>query len=412
MGDFDFGLGLVRDIVNALKRCHNVTDIGSLSEAQKLEALCTVLGFSRDQIDSLIADNPPVLRTVQGHVFEELFDNLVERNGYAIKKVGGDTGVDRILNGHSLQLKTPTRAGTNGTVVQYKTHKTHGAKSELESLDYYHRKSDFADFLVGLVTYDPLCILVLPRNSLPTHPEDDDRIRSPFEVSWAGHPGLNAFGRLGIRELDVSVIERLVHPEGSLLPKSSQRIGAHSSLIIDAILRVENFRIWDMNMRGFAREVALKAFLTEHRIVPESPTHCSRPRADKGDLALTRRDGQTCEHFQIKGLTLGACEFEAHDPVLAIETQLSRGRVNDHPTQSRLYLSTDFDAVIVCLEPLTVEKARKKPVTRRQWEFYAIPVSALGRHAKFGTRIASMQKFPYGKIQQYRIDKAWLGQWV
>jgi hypothetical protein len=366
--DVDFGFGLIKEIGDALVRHYGVADLDALTETQKLGALCNVLDFTPDQIDSLIADNPPVLRTVQGHAFEEFFDHLIELNGYSLTKVGGDTAIDRVLNKHTLQLKTPTKAGTNDTEVQYKTHKTHGAKSELESLNYYHSKSGFADFLVGLVTYDPLRILVLPRSKLPTHPNNPDRIRSPFNLNWVGHPDLNAFGQLGLKKLDFTKVTHLTRPKTTLLPKSSMKLGVHASIIIDAILRPENFRIWDMNMRGFARELSFKTFLVGQRIIPMSPTHCSRPRADKGDLALMRRDGHTCGHFQIKGPTLGACYFEAPDPILGIETQLSRGRVNDHPTQSRLYLATDFDAVIICLEPLIVDKANRRRVRPRKWE--------------------------------------------
>ena len=41
----------------------------------------------------------------------------------------------------------------------------------------------------------------------------------------------------------------------------------------------------------------------------------------------------------------------AKNSIIDIETQLSRGRVNDHPTQSRLYHFTDFEYLILALDP-------------------------------------------------------------
>lgn len=85
------------------------------------------------------------MRTVKGHVFETYFDDLIESCGQESEGIGGDSGIDRIVNGITLQLKTPTAAGTKGPYVQYKTHKTHGAKSEQGSYDYYHTVDEFAD---------------------------------------------------------------------------------------------------------------------------------------------------------------------------------------------------------------------------------------------------------------------------
>ena len=82
-------------------------------------------------MDELIANNPAVLRPIQGHAFEVIFDYLVHSSGFQIQTVGGDGDIDRIVNGIKLQLKTPYSAGTKGTIVQYKTHKTHGPNPSL-----------------------------------------------------------------------------------------------------------------------------------------------------------------------------------------------------------------------------------------------------------------------------------------
>jgi hypothetical protein len=175
-----YGTGSIKEIISALKKQYEVNSVKELTEKQKLDCLCHILQLTYSQLDQLIALNSPVFRTVKGHVFEAIFDHLVEACGQEVIEVGGDEAVDRIVNGIKLQLKTPTLAGTKGRLVQYKTHKTHGAKSELESLDYYHHKAEFADYLVGLISYSPLRILFLKKDELPTHLQSPEHIISPF----------------------------------------------------------------------------------------------------------------------------------------------------------------------------------------------------------------------------------------
>ncbi len=100
--------------------------------------MLTALQLRADELDSIIADNYPVFRTIKGHAFEIVFEYLVKSAGFDVTDVGGDGNVDLIVSGVKLQLKTPYSAGTTDKIVQYKTHKTHGAKSEKRVNDYHH----------------------------------------------------------------------------------------------------------------------------------------------------------------------------------------------------------------------------------------------------------------------------------
>ena len=124
--------GRIREIIEGLKSKYDTNLIYEISNKNKLNYLCDTLQLSWEQLDHLIADNPPVLRPIQGHAFEVIFDYLVRSSGFKSQAIGGDVDIDRIVNGKKLQLKTPYSAGTRGNIVQYKTHKTHGAKSELD----------------------------------------------------------------------------------------------------------------------------------------------------------------------------------------------------------------------------------------------------------------------------------------
>ncbi len=406
-------MGRIRDIIDSLEGTPPVRDIDNVPPGEKLRALCDSLEFTPEELDDLLSSHSQVVRTIKGHAFEVFFDHLMGANGLAIEKVGGDEDVDRMLNGFSLQLKTPTKSGTRGDVVVYKTHKTHGPKSELESEEYYRLADEFADFLVGLVSYDPVRILVLGRDSLPRHPSFPDRIRSPFTVKWRGHPGLNAFGELGVVQFskDKQAVPTPASTES--LPKISRIIGVTSEVIVDTICQRENFRIWDMNVLGFAREYALRRELQGRSVTEYRAQELGFQRADKVDIVLKRAKDRQYVRFQVKGVTKAQCSFAGADSVLAIETQLSRGRVSDHPTQSRLYLASDFDYVILTLEPAVAAHLPASEERRNGggWRFFLVPTSDLQRHHVYTRRLKSMQKIPYTKLREYDLNPEWFQQW-
>ena len=135
-------------------------------------------------------------------------------------------------------------------------------------------------------------------------------------------------------------------------------------------------------------------------------------RYEKSDTVLQKKTGEYVR-FQVKGLTFSGCIFNKKQSRIDCETQLSRGRVNDHPTQSRLYKTTDFEYVIMAVDPpysnrFSIEYYNHPDYN---WTFYCVPVKALTTHPKYPTRIASHQYILYSDIQQYRIDVNWLMQW-
>lgn len=393
-----FGTGRIAEIVDGIESLHG-KHLASIPWQDKLAALCSAMCVTTGELDETIANNSPVLRTVKGHAFEAFFDKYISGLGFTAKEVGGDTPIDREINGRTLQLKTPTEAGTRGTVVQYKTHKTHGAKSEQESMSYYHTAEEFADFLVGLVSYSPLRILYLTRNELPRHPKSHIHIKSPLLIDWQSSPALNAIDRLGI-----SVDHRAPQLVGSReqpLPLTSRAIGVDSEVIVEAIVNRANFRIWDMSIRGFLRESRFQQTFKSFGIEIDSAQGHRPDRSDKADFVISTKAGKS--FLQLKGVSTNNCDFTLSDPVIATETQLTRGRVNDHPTQSRLYLVSDFDTLILVLDPPIVEMITGAGNLR--WGFYAIPVSALATHRSMPHRLASLQKFKYSELKRFELSE-------
>lgn len=395
-----YGTGRIGEIITHLEHANNQA-VPKIGPDVKLQCLCDCLQMPAGVFDRMIVENSPVFRPVKGHVFESFFDTLLLANGYEVEEVGGDTPVDRKIGHHTLQLKTCTEAGTTSDIIQYKTHNTHGAKSEKESMDYYHNIDHFADFLVGLVDYNPLKILVLRKSDLPTHPRSRKHILSPFTVPINGNPALNAFDRIGLKLTKLSVGKN--NPGAEVLPLTSAKLGITSDIILNTILKRSNFRIWDMSIRGFAREVVFRNIVQHAGIRLFPPSDLRSDRADKADFAF--KSERKAGFIQMKGISTNLCNFDAADPIISTETQLTRGRVNDHPTQSRLYKHTDFDFLVLSLDPPVVQtcKAKIGVSPALEWEFYLIPVHCLERHHVISNRIKSAQAFRYSALQEYKI---------
>ena len=400
----ELGSGRISDIINALEKRHKGQPISRIPTIEKIDALCRALDLSYDELDSLIADNSPVLRTVKGHCFEVAMESILYQNKIESKDIGGDSDVDLFVNGHTLQLKTPYLGGTTDTEYEYKTHKTHGAKSELESMDYYHKVSDFADFFVGLISYNPFKVLIIPREKLPRHPKDNRYIKSPFKISInkgisEESPYINAFHLLGISLSQIKISD-IANGANELLPKSAMAIGVNSDIIVNTILREPNFRIWDMSIRGFAREVVVKRYL--HNIgvcFSDKPSMYKKERGEKADLAIIRNSKTL--FIQVKGISTNNCSFNKLNSIIATETQLTRGRVNDHPTQSRLYKVTDFDYLLLAIDPPISYMIYKETT----WKIFLIPSNKLVKHARFPNRYNTIQKYKASNLLDYEIEK-------
>ncbi|EDL51441.1 hypothetical protein VSAK1_09113 [Vibrio mediterranei AK1] len=393
-----YGTGRIGEIIDSLESIHG-QKVSKLDVDTKLHALTESLGLSVSDFDALIAMNPPVLRTVKGHAFESFFDALLRKSGANVKEIGGDNAVDREVNGFTLQLKTPNLTGTKNGFVEYKTHKTHGAKSERESIDYYHRVSHFADYLVGLISYKPLEIIFISQEELPRTTASSLHIKSPFRVLKEQHPGVNAFHRIGVQHPDQD--EGVFFQAGNeLLPLTAQSIGVSSEIIIDTIMKKDNFRIWDMSIRGFAKEMSFTQYFASIGIELKDPKITGRDRFEKADFVF--KDGFGYKFIQMKGVSTNNCSFDILDPIVAIETQLTRGRINDHPTQSRLYLRSDFDYLALALDPPLVQTCRKGKFNNTS-EFYLIPSDRLMPHKTMGHRFNAIQKFSYSSLQEFKV---------
>ncbi len=404
--------GRIGEIIEKIQLFYQLP-LFEIDSDKKIDFLCNTMNISRNDIDIIITAHQEVLRTIKGHAFEVVFDYFMNSNKVPCIDVGGDNDIDRIVNNYTLQLKTPFINGTdfNKGIVSYKTHKTHGPKSQGESFDYYHKISDFADFLVGLVTYNPFNIVIIPKADLPRINESNEYIKSPMFILFQDKRWLNNYKQLGINKEFIVNQEMLCLSYSESLPRCSSLLNIPSRFIIEAIFIKENFRIWDMNMRGFIREYQLINFLNSQgiRVYPTYVTGLER--SDKCDIVLKDKNDRFVR-FQVKGLTWASCVINNDATIIDCETQLSRGRVNDHPTQSRLYKNTDFEAVIIAVDPPYTNTLTKATfgTTNYNWSFYCLPEPVLRKHPSYPNRIFSHQRFLFKDLQNYLINNTWVNK--
>jgi hypothetical protein len=242
---------------------------------------------------------------------------------------------------------------------------------------------------------------------LPRWKDDENYIESPFYLPLP-ESGINAhiyqyinnFSQIGV---DIRNWNIEISPTGNeILPQTAKVLGLSSEIIVDSIMRKCNFRIWDMSIRGFTRETAMERWLDKNAIPYSKKTsEYRKERADKADLVLLTSPLRPI-FVQVKGLTLGGCRFSGNDSILDVESQLSRGRVNDDETKSRLYMTTDFDYLGVVVDPLVNYRITGK----MDWDYYLIPTSTLKTHPRFPRRVFSHQYLVYKDIQKYRLTTA------
>ncbi len=338
---------------------------------KKLSGLLAKIKVNLKDFDNFLARSPHIYRSIRGHAFEIWFDRQITKRGFTVIAVGGDDVVDRVINGRTLQLKTPYLKGTiKDKMVSYKMHKTHGA--ERKPLCFY-TKREFADFFIGL--HPELGVIICPKNKLKTRGEISKRldypnyISDPLPFAWDTE-WLNRYDLIGLSIKDYPTIVKHSKEEIRLFPRLIGKIGFTDYDILHAILDEKNFRIWFQLIVGSIREFHFAKFAKIHDIKLKPPQGLGGRGNQKVDYVLNNG-----KRIQVKGLTKGMCD----EVYLGCETQCSHGRV---PT--RLYRRNDFDNIVIVIDPGFIPEnvAKQKGISSADYNFVILPISKLPRHER------------------------------
>ena len=279
-------------------------------------------------LENFILKNSHIWRPIRGHCFETWFDRLMAKLHHKIKSVGGDDAVDRILDGKTLQLKTPYFNGTkHGVKVAFALHKTHGMEKRPHNL---YKEENFADFLIG--QHPDGSIIICPKEEIPKNRDYPGRdwseyLADPVIFDW-NTKWKNRFDLLGIDLKEIPDITN--EKENKLFPKIGKEVNLSDFDIIKTIMQPENFRVLEQNLKGSIRELHFESACKKRGIVlfdvpPERKT--------REKIKIDFIDGNN-KKIQVKGRTKSLCKGK----IIGVEVKGSHGRI-----PQRLYKKSDFD---------------------------------------------------------------------
>jgi hypothetical protein len=338
--------------------------------------------FSWERIDDLIMSDANIFRPIKGHAFEIKFDNIIKDNfkkdyeNVQIIEEGGDSDIDRILidknnNKHTLQLKTCTVNLTKpDESLGVSLHKTHGREKNPNNLYPFewpcphcnHFGDEFPEFLV--IQHPKKGVLIVPKNEIPEHKSYPGHFADPAIFNWYSK-WLNRWDLLGFPEYkNISLDHRNIEKQDKL-PQVSNAVHLTDEQIIKMLLKPENFRVLQMNLKGNLREPAMEKWLIEKGINIKEPDH-SYPKYDRISVKSNVR-------IQIKGPSKNLTDI--HRDLIGVEVMGSHRKGS-----GRRYSETDFDYLGFVIDPVYIDK--KFNLSQQKYHFCFIPTKSLPLHYK------------------------------
>jgi len=335
-------------------------------------------------LEAFILKNSHIWRPIRGHCFETWFDKLMNRINQKIESVGGDDTVDRVLNGKTLQLKTPYNNGTKkGIKVAFALHKTHGLEKRPDNL---YKPENFADFLIG--QHPDGSLIICPKNKIPknsNYPGRDwpeylaDPVSFEWDTTWK-----NRFDLLGIKLEKIPDLTN--EKENKLFPKIGKLVDLSDFEIVKTIMQPENFRVLEQNLKGSIRELHFESACVKRKILLKEVPKESKTR-EKIKVDFIAQNGKK---VQVKGRTKTLCDGK----IIGVEVKGSHGR-----TPQRLYRKSDFDLLAVVLDPGSIPD-NVKDINHDEYNFVIFPSSILPLHENSHKKMyAWTMKFKTGKTK-------------
>ena len=337
-----------------------------------------------DILEEFILANSHIWRPIRGHCFETWFDNLMKFHGYEIKSVGGDDTVDRILNGKTLQLKTPYNNGTKKDIkVAFALHKTHGVEKRPHNL---YKPETFAEFIIGQHPNGNL--IICPKDKIPKNEQYPGRkwpeyLADPVIFNWENE-WINRFDLLNVK-ID-KIPSKLNTKKNILFPRIGKIVDLSDEDIVFTIMQPENFRVLEQNLKGSIRELHFDEACKNEGIELTDVPHENATR-EKIKVDFIAPNGKK---IQVKGRTKTLC----NENIIGVEVKGSHGRI-----PQRLYKKEDFDLLAVVLDPGSFP-AKIKGINNNEYNFVIFRNSDLPIHPNSKQKVyAWTMKFKNGKTK-------------
>ena len=327
-------------------------------------------------IDELVISDANILRPIKGAAFEILFDEVVEKYLKCKIEPGiGDSDIDRTLVSSKVRITLQLKTCSMGTIIEdiqlgVSLHKTHGEERAPKNLYPIiwpcplceHEGENFPDFLI--VLHPKRGILIIPKDNIPEHKTYKGHFSDPAIFRWDSE-WLDRYDLLGFPELKGKYLERRSIPTQKKLPKIAEIIKLTDNEIINMLLKRENFRILEMNLKGNLREPAMEKWLKTMGVSVTKPTGISYPKYDR----ITQKG----KRIQIKGQSKGLCSISKK--VIGVEVMGSHRQGAD-----RMYSDLDFDYLGLVIDPQYIPDDIK--LNKDTYHFCLIPLKELPLHFK------------------------------
>ncbi len=352
-----------------------------------------------ETIDDLIVSDANIIRPIKGAAFEYIFDLLVNNNfDIEIKPGTGDTDIDRMfLKNNNVKITMQLKTCVTDSIKDKKSfcinlHKTHGLEKRPNNLYPMkwpcpickHDGEEFPDFL--LVLHPQNGILIIPKEKIPENKTYLGHYDDPVCFEWNSE-WLNRWDLLGFPNFKGKNLERRNIPTQKKFPKLSKLVNLTDEEIISMMLKPENFRIIDMNLRGNLREPALVRLFKENKlnlIPPGIPYAKFDKKTEKGI------------RIQIKGPSKSMCDIEKN--TLGVEVMGTHGK-----GAIRCYSESDFDFLGFVIDPQYINPSLG--LKTDEYHFCIIPISSLPIHYKNKIWNTKDKIYPRGKFTIHKDSK-------
>ena len=320
-------------------------------------------------IDKIARKDANILRPIKGVAFEVYFRKILSKSrpDALIEPGAGDSDIDLIVNGKTLQLKTIDSGSTvQERFVGVALHKTHG--DERRPFNLYSKTGHTFDFLV--VFHPKSGVMIVPYSEIPTHNTYSDYLADPAKFTW-DNQWINRWDLLGLDDLKNISLDSRIPPLNSKLPFLSAVTFLEDYELIEMMCRPEYFRAAVMGLKGNIKQDWFIDHLDKAGLMPSEPTD----PYSKHDVYIHDKNGKEIR-IQIKGTSKNMCDVEKKK--IGLEVMGTHGQF-----PHRGYKRTMFDYVAVIVSEFQLPERFKDSGLH----FVLIPMKDLPHHYKIGNGI-------------------------
>ena len=333
---------------------------------QQFESVLEINNLDLSIVDKIASKDANILRPVKGVAFEVYFRKILSTAipCLNISAGVGDSDIDLIVNGKTLQLKTIDAGSTvQNQFVGVALHKTHGNEKRPHNL--YSKSNKTFDFLV--VLHPQSGVMIIPYSEIPINSTYPNHLADPAKFIWVNN-WINRWDLLGFDNFKNKCLDTRIPPKASQLPFLSKVTFLEDYEIVEMMCRPEYFRAAVMGLKGNIKQHWFIDYLDKNGYKPSEP----REPYCKYDVYISDKNKSKIR-IQIKGTSKNMCAVTTG--TIGVEVMGTHGQF-----PHRGYKKTMFDYVAIIISEFQLPSAYKDTGLH----FLLIPMADLPLHYMIG----------------------------